>query len=63
MNIPDKHLKVPDNFKFIVEDDEQLGRCVRIYNGKELFWTFTHFTGSKATIVKNEVKTVYERSS
>ncbi|MBR5674968.1 MAG: hypothetical protein IKX14_00820 [Neisseriaceae bacterium] len=45
--IPDKHLQVPDNFKF-----KQSGRCVRIYKDEELYATFNSVTGSQAAIIR-----------
>lgn len=55
--IPDIYLQVPDNFKFIVDDNQNSGswRCVKIYNGKKLHATFT-LPGSKATVIQKAKK-------
>ena len=53
INIPNNNLQIPDFFSFRVENDDDLGRVVRVYKcGKEEITTFSSLTGSNREMIQ-----------
>ena len=52
INIPNNNLQTPDCFSFRVENDDDLGRVVRVYKCGQETITFSSLTGSNSEMIQ-----------
>ena len=58
INIPNNNIQIPDFFSFRVENDDDLGRVVRVYRCGQEQITFSSLTGSNSEMIQKATEEV-----
>ena len=58
INIPNNNIQIPDFFSFRVENDDDLGRVVRVYRCGQEQITFSSHTGSNSEMIQKATEEV-----